>query len=378
MTTRKLYDENAYLEKFTAKVISCESYEGKYAVVLNETAFFAEGGGQASDIGVLGNANVLDVQIKDGIITHFTDKSLDAGQGVTGQINFSRRFAFMQNHSGEHIVSGLARTLYGVNNVGFHLGEDVVTVDFDRVLSQEQLSLLEYKANLAVWQNLQIKAYYPQESELDTIDYRSKKEIDGMVRIVDIDGIDICACCAPHVKRTGEIGIIKLLGFERMRSGVRVFIKCGEFALKDYRVKQDNITRISNMLSSKQEDSAAAVELMEEKLNQQKQELTNQKRRFADYVVSSCSKEDKYLFLTDCDMKDLQLIADRIYKSFGGIRTVFSGNDGSYRFAMCGNEEELEVFFKEFKQKSQVLGGGRNGMKQGTVCETAEKIKLCF
>lgn len=376
--TEKLYEQNAYVKEFTAKVLECVKFNDGYKIVLDKTAFFPEGGGQAADKGTLSGVDVFDVQIENGNIYHYSTNSLETGSEVLGKINFDRRFNFMQNHTGEHVVSGIAHKLFGVNNVGFHLGEELVTIDFDKELTREQLDEIEYLANQKVWQNLPVRAYFPTEEELKSTEYRSKKEIDGAVRLVVIKDTDICACCAPHVNFTGEIGIIKLLDTEKMRGGIRIVLKCGAFALNDYQSKFKNIASISSLLSAKQENTAEAVEKLEEKCTIANQKITELKKKIADITVLSATSEDNCIFVDDCDVKDLQLLADKLYKRFGGIKAVFSKNAVGFSFAICGNDGELQDLFAEFKSQFTVRGGGRGCMVQGTVETTKENINLFF
>lgn len=224
--TEKLYDKDSHLKEFTGTVLSCKKTGEKYAVTLNRTAFFPEGGGQQSDRGYIGEAYISDVQIKNGEILHFADKPLSVGQAYDCKLDFDFRFRNMQNHSGEHIISGIIHRFYGFNNVGFHLGAEM-TMDFDGELTRQQLDEIEDLANKAVYENLPVKAYYPTDEELESLDYRSKLDLKENVRIVEIKGVDVCACCARHVKSTGEIGIIKILDFEKYKGGVRLIVKCG-------------------------------------------------------------------------------------------------------------------------------------------------------
>ncbi len=376
--TERLYEANAYTKEFTAKVLDCIKSDGFYKIVLNKTAFFPEGGGQAADKGTLNEIQVFDVQIEEDVIYHYADSPIEIGSEISGKIDFDRRFNFMQNHTGEHIVSGIAHKLFDVNNVGFHLGEELVTIDFDEELTREQLNEVEYLANQKIWQNLPVEAYYPSDDELKNTDYRSKKEIDGALRLVKIKDTDICACCAPHVSFTGEIGIIKLLDTEKMRGGIRIILKCGDFALRDYRNKFENIASISAMLSAKQENVALAVEKLDEKISLTSQKIVELKKKIADLTVLSADPKDNCIFVDDCDVKDLQLIADKLHKKLGGIRAVFSKNDENFAFAICGEDAELQEIFVNFKSQFAVRGGGRGGMVQGTVTATKENINLFF
>lgn len=376
--TEKLYELNAYTNKFTAKVLECFKDEGFYKIVLDKTAFFPEGGGQAADVGKLGSAKVFDVQIEEKTIYHYTDEPICVGSEVEGKIDFERRFNFMQNHTGEHIVSGIAHSLFGVNNVGFHLSEELVTIDFDKELTREQLHEIECIANKKVWQNLPVTSYFPSDEELKNTDYRSKKEIDGAVRLVNIHNTDICACCAPHVNNTGEIGLIKLLDTEKMRGGIRIVLKCGDFALKDYCNKFENVANISSLLSAKQENVFDAVKKLDEKCTLANQKINELKKKIADMTVASAKKEDNCVFVDDCDVKDLQIMADKLHKSFGGVRAVFSGDGVNYSFAMCGDDDRLQEIFSSFKSQFAVRGGGRGGMVQGTVTASKESLNFFF
>lgn len=367
MITEKLYDKDAYMAEFTAKVISCRRCDGGYKTVLDRTAFFPEGGGQHSDRGMLDDAAVTDVQIEDDEIYHYTDKAFCAGQTVGGRLDFRRRHSFMQNHSGEHIVSGIVKKKYGFDNVGFHLSEDFATLDLSGILSRQQLDAVEDEANRIVWENRPVRAFYPPESELAAIDYRSKKELSGRVRIVEIEGADVCACCAPHVKRTGEIGIIKLLDTERMRSGMRIILKCGVFALRDYRSKYLNVSEISCALSAGQDECAAAVGALAAKAEGIAARNCALKRRIAELMIKTCGRETACVFEDELDVKEMQLLCDGLHKTYGGVRAVFSAEDGGFKFAICADPAVLQNFFAEFKNAFPTRGGGRGGMVQGTV-----------
>ena len=377
--TEKLYDKDSHLKEFTGTVLSCENSGEKYAVILNQTAFFPEGGGQQSDRGYIGGAYISDVQIKNGEILHFADKSLSVGQAYDCKLDFDFRFRNMQNHSGEHIISGIVHRLYGFNNVGFHLGAEM-TMDFDGELTRRQLDEIEDLANKAVYENLPVKAYYPTDEELKNLDYRSKLDLKENVRIVEIKGVDVCACCAPHVKATGEIGVIKILDFEKYKGGVRLIVKCGADALRDYREKYRNVLEISNLLSSKQFEVSAAVVRLNEQLSAEKAAAAALKKRLITEKAAGFAPDtDKTaVFENGLDIKELQLLADALCQKAGGICGAFSGADGAFSFAICGEETALGEFFTKFKAAFNTRGGGRNGIRQGTVCAERAEIEGLF
>ena len=377
--TEKLYDKDSHLKEFTGTVLSCEKTGEKYAVALNQTAFFPEGGGQQSDRGYIGDAYISDVQIKNGEILHFADKPLSVGQAYDCKLDFDFRFRNMQNHSGEHIISGIIHRLYGFNNVGFHLGAEM-TMDFDGELTRQQLDEIEDLANKAVYENLPVKAYYPTDEELKQLDYRSKLDLKENVRIVEIKGVDVCACCAPHVKSTGEIGIIKILDFEKYKGGVRLIVKCGADALRDYREKYKSVLEISNLLSAKQPEVSLSVVKLNEQLSAEKAAAAALKKRLiAEKAAGFAPDTDKTaVFENGLDIKELQLLADALCKKAGGIRGAFSGADGAFSFAICGEETALGEFFAKFKAAFNTRGGGRNGIRQGTVCADRAEIEGLF
>ncbi len=376
--TEKLYDKDSYLKEFTALVLECEKSAEAWVVVLDKTAFFPEAGGQKSDRGSLHDAKVLDVQIENEIIKHFTDKPLEVGKVVKGEIDFERRFDFMQQHSAEHIVSGVAHSLYGCENVGFHLSEEIVTLDFDKPLGENEVLKIEEIANQKVFRNAKFKCYYPDLKELETLNYRSKKELEGDIRIVEIEDTDMCACCAPHVKTSGEIGLIKLLSTEKIRGGIRIELKAGNRALTDYNEKYRNIKKISSLLATAQNETAVGVERLLGTLGEQKAEMTALKYEVLKSKAQNlCPESDITVYFEEnLTVRDLQIFADFLHKIHGGIRGAFSQTENGYAFCICG--DGLDDIFAEFKSTFNVKGGGRNGMVQGTVVAEKSEIENFF
>ncbi len=374
--TVKLYDENSHLFSFEARVLSCEKNEKGYAVTLDATAFFPEGGGQPSDIGSLENIEVFDVQIEGEDIVHYTAVPLETGSIVKGAVNSKRRLDFMRQHSAEHIVSGVAHSLYGCENVGFHLSEETVTLDFDKYLSGEQIARLEELANEVVLKNVRVTAFYPTEEQLKNIEYRSKKEICGAVRIVEIECVDKCACCAPHVDFTGEIGPIKLLKAERLRSGVRIELKSGKRATDDYSEKHANIAAIGELLCVKHNEAAMAVQKLLEATENLEFLNKGLSQRLCNTVIAST--DNAAVFLEDFTVKELQIIADGLHNKTQKTHFVFSKTEEKINFAFCGEERELSEKFADFKQSFSLRGGGRNGLVQGTVEAKISQLQEYF
>ena len=379
--TEKLYDLNSELKTFQARVLQCVPKDGRFSIVLDRTAFYPEGGGQPADRGVLNFSNILDVQEKDGVIYHMADRSIPEGTRVSGGVNWPRRFAHMQQHSGEHIVSGLAHRLFGVDNVGFHMGETSLRVDLSGELSADQLALIERLANEAVWKNLEVKTWYPSEQELEKIDYRSKKKLTGKVRIVEIPGFDTCACCGTHVTRTGEIGAVKLLSSQRYKGGTRLTMVCGGQALLDYGERQNNVSAVSVLLSAKpMEIAQAAKRLLTENADLKRRTSALQSEVFQQ-KVNSISQDCGNLLAFEDDLtpNELRRFAQLLSEHCSAAAAVFSGSDSEgYRYAVSNGLYDVRPLAKELSAAFSGRGGGSKELVQGSVHGTHETIASFF
>ena len=297
METEKLYYQDPYQTTFTARVLTCEPSKGGCLVTLDRTAFYPEGGGQPADHGVLGGVTVTDVHEKDGVIFHTCDKVVEPGSTVEGSIDWTRRFDHMQQHSGEHILSGLLCSLYDCSNVGFHLGADTVTIDYDRELTWEQVLEAERQANEAIWRDTPAEITFPAPDALAQLDYRSKKELTGQVRIVSFPGADCCACCGTHVRRAGEVGLIKVLSCQKFREGVRLEILCGQRAYRYLSRIYEQDHAVARLLSVKPQDAFAAVERQNAELTAAKLRMTElEDRLFAETARQLTGRGNVLLF----------------------------------------------------------------------------------
>ena len=379
--TKKLYDLDSHLSVFNAQVLSCTSVgEGRWAVLLDQTAFFPEGGGQLADQGTLDGARVLDVQEMPEGILHTTDAPLEERAVVIGTLDLDLRFRRMQCHSGEHVVSGLAHRLYGCTNVGFHMGETEVILDFDRELTQAQIDTIEEHANRIIWSNRPVTAAYPAPEVLQELDYRSKLELTENVRIVTIPDCDVCACCAPHVNFTGEIGMVKLLANMRHRGGVRIWMVAGEQAWKDYCTKQENTAAISAALSVKQHETAQGVARMKAELEATYLALKEAKAALAAEKCKSLPETtgNLVLFEDDLDSQSMRTLVNAGVERCGGICAVFAGKDGQYRHVMGSKTVDLRALSKEIHQALGGKGGGQPTMIQGSVTADRKQIEEYF
>lgn len=373
--TEKLYELDSYCRAFTATVQECHPHGDGYALRLSRTAFFPEGGGQAADSGTLNSIPVTDVQMVDGDIWHYTAAPLTVGELVEGVLDWETRFARMQHHTAEHIVCGIAHRWHGLENVGFHLGSEDVTLDLDGELTREQINAIEDEANRVVWANVAVTANLPNEQELAEATYRSKKELDGAVRLVTIDGVDCCACCAPHVGRTGEIGVIKLLDFIRYKGGVRIHLLCGAAALADYRYRYAQSAEISAKLSVKQFDLTAAVDRLMAEKDDYKLALRGANRQLADALVAAVQPTDRpvYFIGSDWDTETLRRIVAGLTARCTGLCAAYSGTDGAYTYVL-GGTDNLKEAAAEMNAALSGRGGGDNRQVQGRVQATAQEI----
>ena len=385
--TEKLYEQDAFLVKFEANVLSCVKGKKGFDVILDRTAFYPEGGGQPYDTGRLetggtfDKVKVLEVHSREGEIVHTCNHPLEPGMAVTGVIDWDRRFDLMQQHSGEHIVSGLAHYLWGCENVGFHMGAEVITIDFDRPLTEEQFAQLERTANWHLWQvNEPAEITYPSSQELEHIRYRSKKELTGQVRIVEFPGADCCACCGTHVRYPAQVGLVKLLSMQKLREGVRIELVCGGRAFRYLdRALEQNI-QVSRLLSAKVFETGAAVErLLRENESLKSRLLALEESRFAALAEQYRQAGDVLLFEDGLSPDGLRRLCDAVLHACGGQCACFSGDDSSgYKYAVGQLNGDLRDLVKELNQTLNGRGGGKPDFVQGSVQAKQEEIEAFF
>ncbi len=382
METIRLFDAEPYLTESKALVLSCDMVEkeGKkyFLVCLDQTIFFPEEGGQSPDKGYINGIQVLDVQVKDRVITHYLEKPLTVGEEVVLTLDWEHRFSNMQQHSGEHIFSGLVHSIYGFENVGFHLSDNSVTMDFNGVLEDTDVALIEEKVNEAIFKNIAISAEYMDADRLAALKYRSKKELTGPVRIVTVPGYDICACCAPHVQRTGEIGLLKVIHLQNYKGGVRIHILCGKRALAYYRESLlliDSLTDFlttgrENLLENVQKLKGETISLSSRLLNA-KQELLN-----SELMAIPETKADVILFKEKTDNVIVRNAVNFLMTKHEGLIGFFAGSDATgYSYILASQKEDVRDVQKKLAEKLGAKGGGKPQMVQGNVTAGETEIR---
>ena len=377
--SEKLYYSDPFLQEFTATVLSCEQDKAGWKVVLDRTAFYPEGGGQPADTGILGDVKVIDVREKEGVIVHTCDKALNVGETVTGRIDWARRFDHMQQHSGEHIVSGIICARYGCDNVGFHLGKDIVTIDFNHDISPDDLPAIEAQANAFIWSDTPIDIRFLEGDALRQAEYRSKKFIPGLVRLVAFPGADCCACCGTHVLRAGQVGLVKLLSCQKFREGVRMELLCGKRAFDYLSGTWEQNLAVSRALSAKPLQTHAAVERLKGELESVKlRAATLETADFARKGAEYAGKGDAVLFEGDMSSDSVRRLCDAVLDTCGGRCAVFAGEDGNFKYAVGIREGDIRPLVKELNGALNGRGGGKPNFAQGSVAAKEADIKAFF
>ena len=380
MATEKLYYADPFLKEFTATVLTCEAAKTGYLVTLDRTAFYPEGGGQPSDHGIINGLAVTDVHEKDGVVFHTVEGKVETGETVSCSIDWERRFDHMQQHSGEHILSGILCADYRCDNVGFHMGADTVTIDYNTDITWEQCLAAEAKANAIIAADIPCHISFPGKEELDALDYRSKKELSGAVRIVAFPGADCCACCGTHVLRAGQVGLVKILSCQKFRSGVRMEILCGGRAFRYLSACYDQAKAIGQKLSVKPTDAFKAVERLEKDLSDAKFRMAGlESIAWEAKAKEQEGKENVLLMEPPMGGDSVRRLADAVARRVSGLAAVFAGEDGRYAYALLrADGQDISSTVKAMNAALHGRGGGRNGFAQGSVEATREEIEAFF
>ena len=367
--TEKLFYEDAFLQEFTAVVIGCEKGKNGWGVVLDRTAFYPEGGGQPADHGALGGAAVSDVRERDGVICHTCSQALEVGSEVGGRIDFDRRFDFMQQHSGEHIVSGILCGRFQCDNVGFHIGHELVTIDFNAELTPEDVQEVERLANQYIWEDRPVLVSCPTPEELQKIPYRSKKALTGQVRIVEFPGADLCACCGTHVNTAGQVGLVKLLSWVKFRSGLRIELVCGGRALEYLSKITAQNGQISQLLSAKPLETALAAERLLAENAALKVRVSQMEDAHFDALARQAAGVGNAVYVeSGLSPHALRRLADKLAQTCGESCACASPKpEGGCHYVLACREGDVRPLAQALNQALEGRGGGKPSFVQGGI-----------
>ncbi len=375
-----LYYREPYRSSFPAKVVSVSGpdQDGLYQVVLEDSAFYPEGGGQPGDRGQVGPARVVDTRFVEGQQVQFTDAALEVGETYPAKLDFDRRFELMQQHTGEHLISGLAKQHYGAVNVGFHVNETEMTLDFNVPLQAADIALLEREANEIVFQNLPVEIIFPPLDQLDDLDYRSKKALEGPVRLIKVEGVDLCACCGTHLSRTGEIGLIKIVAGVNYKGGVRLTALCGRRALRDYAQLQKQAEGISQLYSLKSRELLPALEQPLAQMAQDAETLKWRSRQLLTLLSDQAAGRPLVLFDQLLDKQNQKTLAKWIGERSRQLVLIFcplTDQTDHYRYVFHAEDYDLGPLHEALKSAFKVQGGGKRGLFQGQVQASAPDLQ---
>ena len=377
--TEKLYDLDAALMTFDATVRACTPKGEYYEVLLDKTAFFPCEGGQGADHGRIGDATVLDARLVGDEILHITDRPLAVGDHLSCALDTDRRLRHMQIHTAEHILSGVLHGMYGATNVGFHLGDTEVTLDLDLPLTEAEVAAAEEAANVAIRRNLPVRVLWPRPEELPALDYRAKLALTEGVRLVEIAGVDLCACCAPHVSMTGECGLLKVTGYMHYKGGVRLHIVAGADALDDYREKQTEVHAVSVALSVKEGEISAGVNRLLDALAEERRTLSEVRATLRrERLAAASGKRDVVVSYPDLDAAALRPYAEDGAALCEGIALILLPEGGGCRYALASRTEDVKALSASLHATLGGRGGGKPSLTQGSFPVSVDAVIACL
>ena len=361
-----LYYKDPYIKVFKATVLSCEKDKDNYLVILDNTAFYPEGGGQASDKGLIDGKEVIDVKERGNKIIHYLKEEIKVNKEVECVLDFEHRFIHMQSHTAEHIVSGLIHKHFGYDNVSFHMGE-VIQIDFNGPLSSDDILMIEDEANKVIYKNIDIETLWPDINELDDLEYRSKLDLKDDVRIIKISDIDMCACCGTHVSKTGEIGIIKILSSSKHKDGVRLEMLAGKRCFEYLRDIYEENHKISVMLSAEMNKTSEYVYKLKEDYKNKEFDYLKYMERYLDNAESINLKDGVLCYFEEnIDKNIIKKFTKKILDK-DDVHTVFfiNSNNGKNDYLFMSKQMDLKAIVKVLNEELKGKGGGGIDIAQG-------------
>lgn len=376
----KIYYDDSFIKDFTATVISCEKQDDRWAVVLDKTAFYPEGGGQPCDKGYMEAddeiIDVREVKEKGEKIIHYCNAPVSCGQVISGHIDWRRRFDFMQQHTGEHMFSGVVHSMFGYNNVGFHMNEKDVVVDFDGVLSRQDIQAVMDKCNEIVWANQPVIAYFPDN--VQEMEYRSKKALQGDIRIVKAGDADVCACCGTHTATTAQAGPIVALTFSSYKGGTRISMLCGKRAIDYLKKQNDNCYEISHLLSSPVNNITSAVSSRLKEIDRLKLQLSQCKKQLIEMWAQEMTAQEGICAVekAELDSSEIQSFTLMLANRADIAAVISPQSAGGCKICVISQSVNTNGLGKHISSYLGGKGGGKPGIYQGVTEKSCSQEQL--
>ncbi|WP_027626559.1 alanyl-tRNA editing protein [Clostridium lundense] len=379
--TKKLYYEDVYLNEWQSEIKDIIHEKDKFLIVLDRTAFFPEGGGQPADKGCIDDIEVIDVFEKDNIIYHVVEK-IPENKIVKCKLNFDRRFYYMQQHSGEHLLSAVLYKMYNTNNDGFHMGDDYITIDNSIInMTEDMVKAVEVMANKYIYKDLPILSYFVENEDLEELKLRKECKVEENIRIVEIKGIDIIACCGTHVCSTGEIGLIKIIKTENYKGMTRIYFKCGRKALEDYEKKHDITTNLSRHYSLVEDEIIEKAKNDSNEIRRLLKDIKDLKEIISSYVAQDIISGSNSNVITKEfskeDFEHIKMINSEILKKGKYVTILVSTTENKILFSNNLNMSlHCGKIFKESLLKFNGKGGGSDKQAQAAFKNNEDMIKF--
>ena len=382
--TERLYYDNAYLTEFDAIVLECRANGPHYDVLLDRSAFYPTSGGQPYDTGVLGGANVIDVNVTDGLVWHTVDQPLIPGACVHGSIDWARRFDHMQQHAADHMIASALHRLMGGVTIGLHISSDVSTIDVAMPegktrITEEEISRIEADVNARVQRDVPIRCWFPEAAELAELPLRKAPTVSEHVRIVAIGEDEMVACGGTHPSTAGQLGVVKILSVTPARGKMRVAFLAGARAMADYARSSQAAHGAAELLSTGVENLVASVQALQEKLKAAEFELLRMKKeqamaqaaRFLEAAEALPSGAKLIARFVEADANLLRDLASRLIEH-PGVIALLGAMNGEQAVYVFGRSADVDVNMGELLRSSAKplggKGGGRPDFAQGGGC----------
>ena len=367
--TERLYYDNSYLTQFEAECVETQSEDERILIRLNRTAFYPTSGGQRHDTGFLNNVPVVDVFERKGEVWHVVDRPITCGP-VVGKIDWARRFDFMQQHTGFHLLAGAFRRVFQVDTLSSHLGEEIATIDVSlNTISEETVRKVEEQANQVIAENRPVRAFWVGADELEALELRKQPAAREKIRLVEIRDFDLDPCGGTHVRQTAEVQLVKILRWEKLRGNLRLYFLAGGRAVRSYTRLWQLVRRLNRELTAGENELLERVRDLKDEIKSQKKRLQALKDFWVEQQTERLKKEaynrkrDFVVFrFENEDFADVKTVAQKLTREAKLLTALFSEGEKNWRLILAAPEKSkinLRTWLEDLRTVSPVKGGGR-------------------